>query len=51
MCPTSVTPSCTKNLLNLISLLVEESAGTLKAFSEDEITEAALITHEGEVRS
>jgi len=37
-----------KNLLNLVSLLLEE--GELKAFSEDEITEAALVTHDGELR-
>ena len=37
-----------KNLLNLMSLLIED--GALKPFDDDEITQAALVVHEGQVK-
>ena len=41
-----------KNLLNLLTLLIDAGNGAqLNAFSDDEITQAALVTHDGEVVS
>ena len=40
-----------RNLLNLMNLLItsEDEQVGLKDFSEDEVTQAALMTHDGKV--
>lgn len=49
MVPGDASSFYAKNLLNLLSLLIDAPGAALKAFSEDEITAAALVTFNGEV--
>ncbi len=49
MVPGDASAFYAKNLLNLLSLIIDEQGAALKPFSSDEITQAALVTHGGEV--
>ncbi len=50
MVPGDASSFYARNLLNLLALLIDaENGAQLKAYSEDEITEAVLVTFNGEV--
>nr|VFK52462.1 MAG: NAD(P) transhydrogenase subunit alpha [Candidatus Kentron sp. TC] len=51
MVPTDASAFYSRNLFNLISILIEEKDGTLswKEFAEDDISKAAMVTRGGEI--
>lgn len=50
MVPGDASAFYSRNLFNLVSLLIDaENGAALKAYADDEITEAALVTRDGEV--